>query len=101
LWGTLETVLRMSLRNIGTGGALIESHVPLPGESIHRLTFSWDGQDTATQVRVRHVERTISEHGQPTYLIGVEFVAVHPALAGEISRRVLSENGEVTTAGEA
>ena len=51
LWGTLETVLRLPLRNVGPGGALIESHVPLPAESIHRLTFSYDGQDASTQVR--------------------------------------------------
>ena len=45
LWGTLETVLRLPLRNVGPGGALLESHVPLPAESVHRLTFSCDGQE--------------------------------------------------------
>src|SRR4029453_2850157 len=60
LWGTLETVLSMPLRNVGPGGALIESHVALPAESIHRLTFSYGGQDASTQVRVRHVKPSIS-----------------------------------------
>ena len=29
LWGSLETVLRLPLRNVSRGGALIHSHVPL------------------------------------------------------------------------
>ena len=57
LWGTLETVLRMPLRNVGPGGALIESHVALPAESIHRLTFTYDGQDASTQVRIHTSSR--------------------------------------------
>ena len=35
LWGTLETVLQLPLRNVGRGGALIHSHVPLPSHSVH------------------------------------------------------------------
>ena len=38
LLGTLETVLRLPLRNVGRRGALIHSHVPLPiavGSSAH------------------------------------------------------------------
>ena len=101
LWGTLETVLRLSLRNIGSGGALLESHMPLPGESIQRVTFSWNGQDTTTQVRVRHVERRILEDGEPTYLIGVEFLAVHPVLATEIDRLLLNSRDHAATPAEA
>ncbi len=86
LWGTMETVLQMPLRNVSPGGALIESHVALPAESIHRLTFTCDGQDASTQVRVRHVKPSISMDGQRTYLIGVEFLSAHPALEGRIAQ---------------
>ena len=34
LWGTLETVLHLPLRNLSRGGALIHSHVPLPSQSV-------------------------------------------------------------------
>jgi hypothetical protein len=84
LWGTLETVIRLPLRNVGPGGALIESHVPLPAESIHRLTFLCNGQDASTQVRVRHVKPMPTVTGDRTYLIGVEFLTVHPALVSQI-----------------
>ena len=43
LWGTLETVLQLPLRNVSRGGALIHSHVPLPSQSVHRLAFNADG----------------------------------------------------------
>lgn len=95
LWGTLETVLQMPLRNVGPGGALIESHVALPAESIHRLTFSYDGQDGSAQVRVRHVKPSISLQGERTFLIGVEFLSTPPVLADTIGRWMVSGNSEV------
>ena len=33
LWGTMETVVAMTLCNVGYGGALVESDVPLPSNS--------------------------------------------------------------------
>jgi hypothetical protein len=94
LWGTLETVLRMPLRNVGPGGALVESHVALPTESIHRLTFRCDGQDASTQVRIRHVKPSISTEGERTFLIGVEFLSAHPALVGQIERWMADDDAE-------
>src|SRR3954469_5380737 len=85
LWGTLETVIRLPLRNVGPGGALLESNVPLAAESVHRLVFTCDGDDTSTQVRVRHVKPMLSVMGDRSYLIGVEFLSVHPALVGQIA----------------
>jgi len=95
LWGTLETVLRLPLQNVGPGGALIESHVALPAESVHRLTFRFAGQDAATHVRVRHVKPTVSSDGERTYLVGVEFLSLHPALADQIDRWTISGSDEV------
>ena len=98
LWGTLETVLRMPLRNVGPGGALIESHVALPSESIDRLSFSYEGQVASTQVRVTHVKPSISMDGERTFLIGVEFLSVHPALVGQIERWMVEGNAEAAEA---
>src|SRR5689334_20379322 len=80
LWGTLETVLQLPLRNVSRGGALIHSHVPLPSQSVHRLAFNADGQDISVPVRVSHVDTQISADGERTYLIGVEFLSAQPAL---------------------
>jgi hypothetical protein len=80
LWGTLETVLHLPLRNVSRGGALIHSHVPLPSQSTHRLTFNADGQNLSVPVRVSHVAPQVSADGEQTYLIGVEFLSAQPAL---------------------
>jgi PilZ domain len=86
LWGTLETVLRLPLKNVSRGGALIHSHVPLPFQSVHRLALHSDGQDLSEPVRVSHVDTQVSADGERTYLIGVEFLSAQPALLELIER---------------
>lgn len=86
LWGTLETVLRLPLRNVGIGGALFESHVPLAAESIHRLSWKCEDRDTVVQVRVRHVRPLEAADGERTYLIGIEFLSLNPVIVGQIER---------------
>ena len=92
LWGSLETVLRLPLRNVSRGGALIHSHVPLPSQSVHRLAFNSDGQDVSVPVRVSHVDTQVSADGERTYLIGVEFLSLQPALLDMIDRWALAGN---------
>ncbi len=98
LFGTLETVLRLSVRNIGRQGALIHSHVPLPIESVHRLTFQSEGQDVTADVRVRHVESEMTMDGEQAFLIGVEFVMVPPALGEQIERWLVASEGQAAPA---
>jgi hypothetical protein len=86
LWGTLETVLHLPLRNVSRGGALIHSHVPLPSQSVHRLAFHAEGQDLSVPVRVSHVDPQVSADGECTYLIGVQFLSVQPALLALVER---------------
>jgi hypothetical protein len=95
LWGTLETVLHLPLRNIGRGGALLESATALVPESVHRLTMRAGGQDVSTQVRVRHVEAQRGMSGEPSYLIGVEFLSMHPVLLEQIEQWAAAERGEL------
>jgi hypothetical protein len=101
LWGTLETVLRLSLKNVSRGGALIHSYVPLPAQSVHQLAFRADGEDLSVPVRVSHVDPHISADGERTYLIGVQFMADHPRLQELIERWLVNEPGgapgELTT----
>jgi hypothetical protein len=77
-------VLRLPIKNVGMGGALFESHVPLAAESIHRLTWKCDERETAVQVRVRHVRPIESADGERSYLIGIEFLSMNPLIAGQI-----------------
>jgi hypothetical protein len=95
LWGTLETISSLALRNVGPGGGLIESQVPLPMESVHRLTFRCEGHEATVQMRVRHVKPIPSAEGNLSYLIGVEFLSIHPALAWELERWMTGPGGEV------
>jgi hypothetical protein len=88
LWGSLEAVLQLPLRNVSRGGALIHSHVPLPSQSVHRLAFNADGQDVSVPVRVSHVDPQVSADGERTYLIGLEFLAAQPAFLELIERWV-------------
>jgi hypothetical protein len=92
LWGTLETVVRLPLRNAGLGGALFESHVPLAAESIHRLTWKCDDRETAVQVRVRHVRPVESADGRRGYLIGIEFLSLNPLIVGQIQHWLAAAN---------
>jgi hypothetical protein len=94
LWGTLETVLRLPLKNVSRGGALIHSHVPLPSQSVHRLAFESGGQDLSVPVRVSHVDAQVSADGERTYLIGVEFLSAQPALLEFVERWLAAGEGE-------
>ena len=98
LWGTLETVLRLPLRNVSRGGALIHSHVPLPSQSIHQLALRADGQDRTIPVRVSRVDAQVSADGERTYLIGVEFLAVEAQLLAFVDRMFVAGDGEAAGA---
>jgi hypothetical protein len=95
LWGTLEIAVRLSLKNVSSGGALIESSVSIPAGSVHRLTLDCDGQLVTTDVRVQHVRPIPSAEVGPLYQLGVEFVSPHPALVDRINHW-LAGGSEVT-----
>ena len=94
LWGSLESVLRLPLKNVSRGGALIHSHVPLPVQSVHRIALHAGEQEVAVPVRVSHVVQEVSADGERTYLIGVEFVSAHPALVQLVDRLLVAGLGE-------
>ncbi len=98
LWGTLETVLRLPVRNVSRGGAMIHSHVPLPPQSVHRLAIHAGGQEILTPVRVSHVDAHVSADGERTYLIGVEFLSAQPALLELVERLLVTGHGEAAGA---
>ena len=93
LGGTLDTIVLLALRDVGQGGALVDSPVPLASGAVHKVTFSCDGLPTAVQVQVRHVRAQTMSTGEQRFLVGVEFATMTPALLSLIDRWVL-QHGE-------
>jgi hypothetical protein len=100
LWGTVEAAVQLPIANIGRGGALIQSGVQLPPESIHRLRIKGDDreEDLSVAVRVRHVATQVSNAGELSYLIGVEFVSAAPELLERVDRWVAAAQPEAAGA---
>lgn len=94
LWGTLEMVLHLPLRNIGIGGALFQAHVPLAPESIHRLNWKCEDRETDVQVRVCHVRPVESADGDRSYLIGLEFLSLNPLIGDQIHKWLAADAGK-------
>jgi hypothetical protein len=94
LAGTLDASVSMALRDVGRGGAQVESFVQLAAGSLHKATFSCDGIEAGVQVCVRHVKSVVSSTGEQRYLIGVEFVSPSPAVLELIERWLMLHGGE-------
>ena len=86
LWGTMETVLRLPILNVGLKGALLESHAPLPVDSVHHLVWDAEGYETSAKVKVRRIQRVGGLAGEPCFVIGVEFIDRDPILTTQIQR---------------
>ena len=84
LFGTLSTFITMPLRNIGRGGALVQSSVALPSHSVHHVAVSCNGVMTPASVRVRHVHPIVGTDGRDYFLIGLEFVSMPNELVTQI-----------------
>ena len=84
LWGTLDTVIGMPLLNVGLGGGLVQSSVPLTPQSVHHVAVSCDGQPNPTSVQVRHVRPVVGRDGRDVYLIGIEFLTMPAGLNTQI-----------------
>ena len=97
LWGTLDTVVGMPLLNVGRGGALVQSSVPLQPESVHHVAVTCNGQQTPTSVQVRHVRPITGSDGRQHYLIGLSFLSMPAVLETQIDSWM--EGGEVVTNG--
>ena len=96
LWGTLDTVIGLPLVNIGMGGALVQSSLPLAPESVHHVSIDCDGQPTHTSVQVRHVRPTVGPDGREQYLVGLSFLSMPSALSAQIDAWLGEEPAVVT-----
>lgn len=94
LSGTLELVERLTLRNVGQGGALVESKVPLPVGSRITGRLSLDGQTREVKAEVRHLTayRPRGGGGEERHLVGVEWVDIPAPI--DVLRRNASGSGK-------
>jgi len=91
LAAALKTIEVLTVRDISWRGALVESAVPLPVESVQTLRFvSGDVMGEVT-ARVRHVTRTETGAAE-SYRIGFEFLDLQPAMREELGRLTGSDS---------
>jgi hypothetical protein len=93
LWGSLETVEPLPLRNVGRGGALVESRLPLASDSVHGVRLAYDAHTTTIQARVCHVTPIVSPEGTERYLLGLEFLEPESAALEQIDNLVAASGG--------
>jgi hypothetical protein len=93
LWGSLEVVEHLPLRNVGRGGALVEAPQPLSADAVHAVRLMLDDRPADVQVRVRHVT-PLREAASDGYLIGLEFVNPGAAVLAQIDRIVAAAMGQ-------
>lgn len=88
LWGSLETFEPLEIHNLSRGGALLETHVPLSADSVHRLRFTVPDQTLDLQARVAHIIPRQDVTAGDNYLVGVQFLGVPEQAARELDRVV-------------
>jgi|SRR6476661_8393198 hypothetical protein len=90
LWGSLDVVATLTLVNLGLGGALLESPIRLPPESVHAMVAISEGETHTITARVRHCVSGASgdRAGRPSFMVGVEFLNVSPALHEFLARQL-------------
>lgn len=90
LWGSLDIAATLTLVNLGLGGALLESPIRLPPESVHAMVAISEGETHTITARVRHCGSGApgDRAGRPAFLVGVEFLNVSPALQEFLARQL-------------
>jgi hypothetical protein len=100
LWGSVEAVQHLPLRNLGRGGALVEAESALRAEAVHTVRLTFIDQANDMQVRVRHVT-PVQRDGAERFLIGLEFIEPGAAALDQIDRIVAAGFGDAATMTEA
>ena len=94
--GTLETWHRHRVRNLSSGGALVESIVPLPAGSRLSGRLLFQGSQREVKAEVRHAEEDGRSEGAGRYLIGLAWAdgtnPVDDLVAGATARWVQAES---------
>jgi hypothetical protein len=73
------------LREIGNGGALVETSFPLHVDSLHQFRLTLGDQSVVVKGRVVHCSISDVEQEVVTYRSGIEFVEPSEAVASAIA----------------
>jgi hypothetical protein len=74
LTGTLETLRRSAVRNLGSGGALVETSAPLAAGSRLNGRLSFRGRNRDVRGLVRHITTLRERENDLRYLVGIEWI---------------------------
>ena len=83
-WGSLDVREAVTVRNLTSNGALIESKRPLAVESLQSVCLMIDGQAAVAEAHVRHVRPDASGN----FFVGVEFHSAPSVFQEAIDRLV-------------
>jgi hypothetical protein len=89
LWASLNFGERVVLRNLATGGALVEATLTSTSRPIRTAHISLPGDGPGVDAVVRHVSPVAdSARGSDRYLVGLEFVGISASERADIERLV-------------
>ncbi len=88
LWGELETVEALTVRNLGRHGALVEARCPVTVGSIQVLRLVGGDEEHRIATEVRHLTLLESGDGDHRYIVGLEFLNLDGRTAAWIDRVV-------------
>jgi hypothetical protein len=100
LWGSLETVNRLKLRNLARGGALVETAAPPNPDLLHAVRLGVNGTAHDIKVRICHVTPRKTAEGE-RYFVGLQFVDPSGGALEGIERLVEARLAELGTIPEA
>jgi hypothetical protein len=92
LWGSVDVNASLAVVNLGRGGALLESPVPLTPGAMYSVQVVTDTESHRVTMRVRHSVAS-AEDGSTGYLVGVEFVDVTTPLDEFLARQLALGSG--------
>jgi hypothetical protein len=86
----LRIVEVLAVKDLSRKGALVESAVALPVESVHTLRLETGDVSGEVTARVRHVTAAQTANGSARYRIGFEFLDLQSSLGDQLGRLLKS-----------
>ena len=92
VWGSVETLEPVPIRNIGRGGMLVEAPQPLKPDQVLRIHILLPAHESIVEGQVRHVTTLGGATAGNRYLIGFKFVAIETNTSEYIDRLVAASD---------
>jgi hypothetical protein len=88
LWVALGVGQQVVIRNVCSGGALLEARLPAALRSIRSAQIALRESGPEVNVSVRHVSPMTTAPDEERFLIGVEFVNLSPEARADVDHLV-------------